>query len=220
MARWQWMAAGVALATVVALAATWWETPLHTLAEPVGPVPTPLAWTAQIEPLAGDGHPGNRDGAAAHARFADPYALLRSADGSVYFTDAGDNNRIRRRLSDGRVETVAGQGEGRVDGPALQASFNTPSGIAADAQGNLYVADTGNHAIRRIGTDGQVTTLAGGEQGYADGPAAQARFDAPMGIAVDTQGQVYVADTYNDRIRVIGTARCWWPICSTTRYAA
>ena len=58
MARWQWMAAGVALATVVALAATWWETPLHTLAEPAGPVPTPLAWTAQIEPLAGDGHPG------------------------------------------------------------------------------------------------------------------------------------------------------------------
>ncbi len=76
-------------------------------------------------------------------------------------------------------------GRGRVDGPALQASFNTPSGIAADAQGNLYVADTGNHAIRRIGTDGQVTTLAGGEQGHVDGPAAQARFDAPMGIAVD-----------------------------------
>ncbi len=100
---------------------------------------------------------------------------------------------------------MAGQGEGRVDGPALQASFNTPSGIAADAQGNLYVADTGNHAIRRIGIDGQVTTLAGGEQGHADGPAAQARFDAPMGIAVDAQGQVYVADTFNDRIRVIGT---------------
>ena len=67
------------------------------------------------------------------------------------------------------------------------------------------MADTGNHAIRRIGIDGQVTTLAGGEQGHADGPAAQARFDAPMGIAVDAQGQVYVADTFNDRIRVIGT---------------
>ncbi|KAG0921971.1 hypothetical protein G6F32_014869 [Rhizopus arrhizus] len=111
MARWQWMAAGVAVATAVALAATWWETPLHTLAEPAGPAPTPLAWTAQIEPLAGDGHPGERDGASAQARFADPYALLRSADGSVYFTDAGDNNRIRRRLPDGRVETVAGQGQ-------------------------------------------------------------------------------------------------------------
>jgi hypothetical protein len=76
------------------------------------------------------------------------------------------------------------------------------------------VADTGNHAIRRIGTDGQVTTLAGGEQGHADGPAAQARFDAPMGIAVDAQGQVYVADTFNDRIRVIGTDgnAAPWPV--------
>lgn len=206
MARWQGRAVGaVVVATAVALAATWWEFPASGPQVPAGPVPTPLAWTAQIELLAGDGHPGDRDGASAQARFADPYALLGSADGSVYFTDAGDNNRIRRRLPDGRIETVAGQGEGRVDGPALQASFNTPSGIAADAQGNLYVADTGNHAIRRISTDGQVTTLAGGQQGFADGPAAQARFDGPMGIAVDAQGQVYVADTWNDRIRVIGT---------------
>lgn len=206
MARWQGMAVGaVVVATAVALAATWWDFPAPGPQAPAGPVPTPLAWTAQIELLAGDGHPGDRDGPSAQARFADPYALLGSADGSVYFTDAGDNNRIRRRLPDGRIETVAGQGEGRVDGPALQASFNTPSGIAADAQGNLYVADTGNHAIRRISTDGQVTTLAGGQQGFADGPAAQARFDGPMGIAVDAQGQVYVADTWNDRIRVIGT---------------
>ncbi len=206
MARRQWMAVGVVVvATAAALAATWWERPAQAPDTPVGPQPTPLAWTAQIEPLAGDGHPGDRDGASAQARFAEPYALLRTADGSVYFTDAGDNNRIRRLLADGRVETVAGQGEGLADGPGLQARFNTPSGIAADAQGNLYVADTGNHAIRRIGTDGQVTTVAGGTQGFADGPAAQARFDGPMGIAVDAQGQVFVADTWNDRIRVIGT---------------
>lgn len=204
MARRYWMAA-VAVATAGALAATFWLPDEPHPETPAGPAPTPLAWTAQIELLAGDGHPGDRDGASAQARFADPYALLRLDDGSVYFTDGGDNNRIRRRLPDGRVETVAGQGEGRVDGPALQARFHTPSGIAADAQGNLYVADTGNHAIRRIGVDGQVTTVAGGEQGYADGPGAQARFDAPMGIAVDAQGQIYVADTWNDRIRVIGT---------------
>ena len=67
MARWQWMAAGVALATAAGLAATWWDTPLKTLAGPAGPVPTPLAWTAQIEPLAGDGHPGDRDGASGGA---------------------------------------------------------------------------------------------------------------------------------------------------------
>ncbi|WMJ67659.1 gluconolaconase [Stenotrophomonas sp. 24(2023)] len=196
--------AGVVVVTAVALAATWWWPPGSTAPPaPAGPQPTPLAWTAQIELLAGDGHPGDREGAAAQARFADPYGLLRLADGTVVFTDAGDNNRIRRRLPDGRVQTLAGQGEGRVDGPALQAQFNTPSGIAADAQGNLYVADTGNHAIRRIGTDGQVTTLAGGTQGFADGPAAQARFDGPMGVAVDAGGRVYVADTWNDRIRVI-----------------
>ncbi len=154
MARWQWMAAGVALATVVALAATWWETPLHTLAEPAGPAPTPLAWTAQIEPLAGDGHPGDRDGASAQARFADPMRCCAVpmavsislmpviTTGSVAACPMAASKRWRA-------------GRGRVDGPALQASFNTPSGIAADAQGNLYVADTGNHAIRRIGTDGQ-----------------------------------------------------------------
>lgn len=202
--RYGWVA-GVVVVTAAALAATWWPVQSPEASAPAGPQPTPLAWTAQIETLAGDGHPGNRDGAAAQARFADPYAVVRTAQGAVYFTDAGDNNRIGRWWPDGRVQTIAGQGEGRVDGPALQASFNTPSGIAADAQGNLYVADTGNHAIRRIGTDGQVTTLAGGEQGYVDGPAAQARFDGPMGIAVDAQGQVFVADTWNDRIRVIGT---------------
>ncbi|HAL23031.1 MAG TPA: gluconolaconase [Stenotrophomonas sp.] len=205
MAQRQWWVVGVVVVTAAALAATWWPDRDPEASAPAGPQPTPLAWTAQIETLAGDGHPGNRDGAAAQARFADPYAVVRTAQGAVYFTDAGDNNRIRRWWPDGRVQTVAGQGEGRVDGAALQASFHTPSGIAADAQGNLYVADTGNHAIRRISADGQVTTLAGGEQGYADGPAAQARFDGPMGIAVDAQGQVFVADTWNDRIRVIGT---------------
>src|SRR5690606_8083824 len=87
---------------------------------------------------------------------------------------------------------------------ALQARFHTPSGLARGMDGTVYVADTGNHAIRRIGVDGQVTTLAGGERGFVDGPAAQARFDAPMGVAVDAAGNVYVADTWNDRIRVIG----------------
>ena len=72
---------------------------------------------------------------------------------------------------------------------ALRCRLQYALGIAGDAQGNLYVADTGNHAIRRIGTDGQVTTLAGGEQGHADGPATQARFDAPMGVAVDAQAR-------------------------------
>ncbi len=210
MKRWQVMIGGVVAITAAALAWTFFDVPASAPVDQ-GPVPTPLAWQAQIDVLAGDGVGGLRDGAGAQARFADPYALAFDAHGVAYIADAGDNNRIRRVYSDGRVDTLAGTGEGWRDGPGAQAQFHTPSGIAVDAAGNVYVADTGNHRIRRIGADGVVSTLAGdGVAGFADGPAAQARFDAPMGVAVDASGRVYVADTYNDRIRVIepdGTVR-------------
>lgn len=210
MKRWQVMIGGVVAITAAALAWTFFDT-LASAPVEQGPVPTPLAWQAQIDTLAGDGVGGLRDGAGAQARFADPYALAVDAHGVAYIADAGDNNRIRRVYPDGRVDTLAGTGEGWRDGPGVQAQFHTPSGIALDAAGNVYVADTGNHRIRRIGPDGVVSTLAGdGVAGFADGPAAQARFDAPMGVAVDATGRVYVADTYNDRIRVIepdGTVR-------------
>lgn len=210
MKRWQVMIGGVVAITAAALAWTFFDTPASAPVEQ-GPVPTPLAWQAQIDVLAGDGVGGLREGAGAQARFADPYALAVDAHGVAYIADAGDNNRIRRVYPDGRVDTLAGTGEGWRDGPGAQAQFHTPSGIAVDAAGNVYVADTGNHRIRRIGADGVVSTLAGdGVAGFADGPAAQARFDAPMGVAVDATGRVYVADTYNDRIRVIepdGTVR-------------
>lgn len=210
MKRWQVMIGGVVAITAAALAWTFFDMPARAPVEQ-GPVPTPLAWQAQMEVLAGDGVGGLRDGAGAQARFADPYALAVDAHRVAYIADAGDNNRIRRVYPDGRVDTLAGTGEGWRDGPGAQAQFHTPSGIALDAAGNVYVADTGNHRIRRIGADGVVSTLAGdGVAGFADGPAAQARFDAPMGVAVDASGRVYVADTYNDRIRVIepdGTVR-------------
>jgi len=210
MKRWQVMIGGVVAITAAALAWTFFDVPASAPVDQ-GPVPTPLAWQAQIDVLAGDGVGGLREGAGAQARFADPYALAFDAHGVAYIADAGDNNRIRRVYSDGRVDTLAGTGEGWRDGPGAQAQFHTPSGIAVDAAGNVYVADTGNHRIRRIGADGVVSTLAGdGVAGFADGPAAQARFDAPMGVAVDASGRVYVADTYNDRIRVIepdGTVR-------------
>ncbi|WP_422508679.1 gluconolaconase [Stenotrophomonas sp. GZD-301] len=204
MARAYW-AGGIGVVTAALLAWTFLYTPAPP-APPPGPPPTVLGWTAQIEALAGDGVAGAREGAGMQARFADPYGMAVDAQGVVYVADAGDNNRIRRIHPDGRVETLAGSGEGWRDGPALQAQFNTPSAIAVDAAGTLYVADTGNHAIRRIDRDGTVSTLAGdGQRGFLDGPARQARFDAPMGIAVDANGRVFVADTYNDRIRVIET---------------
>ncbi len=206
MTRTRWsLVGGVLVLTLAALAWTFLRSdPVPE--PPPGPLPTPLGWTAQIDLLAGDGVGGLQEGAAVQARFADPYGVAVDAQGVVYVADAGDNNRIRRIHADGRVDTVAGQGEGWRDGPALQAQFNTPSQIALDAAGNLFVADTGNHVIRRIGVDGTVSTLAGdGQPGFVEGAASQARFNGPMGVAVDAQGRVYVADTWNDRIRVIET---------------
>ena len=99
---------------------------------------------------------------------------------------------------------VAGGTRGFADGDGRAAQFDSLSGLAIDRDGVLYVADTGNHAIRRVAPDGGVTTLAGdGIAGDADGTGSQARFNGPVGVAIDAQGRVIVADTYNDRIRSI-----------------
>jgi sugar lactone lactonase YvrE len=165
---------------------------------------TPAGWPANVSTLAGSGAPGFADGAARETRFADPFGLAVAADGSVYVADAGESNRIRKVSPEGSVTTLAGGREGFADGAGAAASFNTPSALALDAAGNLYVADTGNNRVRKVTPEGVATTLAGdGEAGYVDGPAAQARFDSPVGVAVDKDGNVYVADTYNDRVRVI-----------------
>lgn len=194
---------GVVIVAVAAALAASFLLP-RPVPEATGPAPTPLGWQGQLSLLAGDGIAGNTDGAAAQARFADPYGLVMDAAGTVYVADAGDNNRIRRLWLDGRVDTLAGGVEGFADGLGAAAAFHTPSGLALDRSGNLYVADTGNHAIRKVTPQGQVSTLAGnGEPGFADGIGRQARFDGPMGVAVDDAGRVYVADTWNDRIRVI-----------------
>jgi sugar lactone lactonase YvrE len=166
---------------------------------------TPAGWRARVETLAGDGAPGARDGAAAAAGFGEPYGVAVGRDGSVYVADAGESNRIRKVTPLGEVLTLAGGREGFADGAGAGAAFNTPSGLALDAEGILYVADTGNHRVRRVTPEGLVTTLAGdGAAGFRDGAAAQAQFDAPVGVAVDKDGAVYVADTYNDRVRVVG----------------
>ncbi|MEN1925305.1 NHL repeat-containing protein [Luteimonas sp. MJ293] len=194
---------GVVALVLLALAATalW---PPQEADGPVAPAETSFDWQARIALLAGDGHRGVRDGALVRARFDEPWGLVRGPDGSLFAADGGEANRIRRIAPDGTVQTLAGAEEGFADGIGTQAKFHTPSSLAVDSHGNLYVADTGNHAVRRISPDGKVTTLAGdGSPGFRDGPGAQARFHGPMGVAVDALGRVFVADTWNDRIRVI-----------------
>ena len=154
--------------------------------------------------VAGDGVPDVRDGPSRLARFSDPFGVTVALDGSIYVADAGRAQRVRRIAPDGTVTTIAGGELGYRDGPSFTARFDTPSGLAVDAGGGVLVADSGNNAIRRIAPDGRVTTVAGdGIPGYRDGPAQQARFRGPTGIAVDARGRIIVADTYNDRIRAI-----------------
>ena len=190
------------MAVVVAgMAAGWW----WTRPQPAAPAPaTALAWQAQAWWLAGDGQPGLRNGPARQARLAEPWGIARDGLRGLYISDAGDNNRIRYLDIHGQLHDLAGSSEGYADGPAAQARLHTPSGIALAGDGALLIADTGNHAVRVL-RDGQLSTLAGnGQPGDGDGPAAQARFDAPMAVAVAADGQVYVADTFNDRIALIG----------------
>lgn len=161
-------------------------------------------WPARATLLAGDGRDGVRDGPGGASRFSDPYGVVIGPRGTVYVADGGEANRIRVIQPDGTVTTLAGGAEGFADGAGSAAAFHTPSAIALDNAGNLYVADTGNHAIRKIDLNGAVTTLAGdGTPGYLDGVGRAAQFNGPVGIAVDDAGIVYVADTYNDRIRRI-----------------
>jgi DNA-binding beta-propeller fold protein YncE len=156
----------------------------------------------QVRSFAGTGTPGATDGPASAASFQLPEGIDVGVDGVVYVADTG-NNRIRA-IDHGNVRSVAGTGAvGRDDGAAATSTFSSPGAIGVGADGALYVADTGNHCIRRIHHE-RVTTLAGtGEPGFADGQQAQAQFEAPIGISVAVDGTVYVADTGNHRIREI-----------------
>lgn len=158
-----------------------------------------------VTTLAGSaGQIGSTDGTGGAARFSAPYRLAVDAFGDVYVADFG-NSTIRRLASSGVVTTLAGSAgkTGSADGTGSTARFSYPSGVAVDAMGNVYVADNANSTIRRLASSGVVTTLAGsaGQTGAVDGAASAARFSSPSAVAVDTSGNVYVADTANSTIR-------------------
>lgn len=152
---------------------------------------------------------GSEDGPRHQARFYGPDGLALDAAGNLFVADS-ENHTIRRISPSGDVTTVAGLAgqSGHVTGHGQAARFNLPSGLAVDRAGWLYVADAGNHAIRRISPTGDVTTYAGtnaadNEEGSVDGPARQARFRHPTGVAVDASGYVFVADSRNALVRRI-----------------
>lgn len=163
--------------------------------------------------------PGTADGATTAARFHYPSAVAVSTAGTVYVADT-DNDTLRA-ISGSAVSTLAGLA-GRVltvDGQGTNARFDAPYATAVDSNGVVYVADATAHVIRRIGTDGVVTTFAGlpGVFGVDDGTADNARFYSPSGIAVDATGTVYVADTFNSTIRKITPGRVVTTLAGTGR---
>jgi hypothetical protein len=136
-----------------------------------------------------------------------PIFVALDSAGNVYVADAGDNT-IRKVTPVGTnwvVKILAGCATcpaGFADGTGSAAQFNYPAGVALDTNGNVYVADYYNSAIRKVTPKGEVTTLAGVYgQGFADGTGSAAEFYWPLGVAVDSAGNVYVADTYNNIIR-------------------
>ncbi|MFE9898614.1 hypothetical protein ACFYPT_40440, partial [Streptomyces sp. NPDC005529] len=163
-----------------------------------------------ITTLAGTGEHGfSGDGGSAHkAALAAPEAVAAGADGMVYIADTL-NHRVRRIAADGIITTLAGTGQndfGGDGGPAHRSLLRYPQGVAAGPDGVVYIADTLNQRVRRITADGIITTLAGTGQNGCGGdgrPAHQATLSAPRSVAVGPDGTVYIADTFNHRIRRI-----------------
>ena len=163
--------------------------------------------------LAGDiGGPGTIDGTGAAARFFDPMALAMDASGNFYVGDWQLSN-IRKITPAGVVTTLAGPDTsegatyGYIDGAGTAARFNSPSGLAVDGDGNVYVGDFGNARIRKVTPSGVVTTFAGGGRGTSgfDGVGTAAAFGAPLGVAFDSHGNLFVCDQGLHSIRKITT---------------
>jgi sugar lactone lactonase YvrE len=138
--------------------------------------------------------------------FNAPTGIAVDAAGNLFIADTSDHTIWKVSTTNQKTLLAGSPGlSGSADGTGSGARFNNPGSLALDPTGNLVVADTGNHTLRRVTQGGAVTTLAGapGTFGTADGPAAQARFNAPNGLAVDATGAIYIADTQNHTIRLL-----------------
>ncbi|GHG77771.1 hypothetical protein GCM10018980_76300 [Streptomyces capoamus] len=172
--------------------------------EPSGPV---------IRTFAGAGVAGCKgdNKMALEAELHGPYGIVVDGTGTLYFCDR-ENNRVRKVTTDGRIRTVAGTGAAGFsgdDGSALSAQLNHPRGVAADSAGNLYIADSDNHRVRKVTPDGKISTFAGTDTAGSDGdggPAAEAQLNLPIGVAVDSAGDLYIADNMNHRVRKVTMA--------------
>ena len=169
---------------------------------------------AVINTIAGNGTAGysGDSGPAGGAELNGPYGLAIDNAANLYIADPA-NNRVRKvALGTGIISTVAGKGTAGYSGnsgPATSAELNSPVGVAADSAGNLYIADEGNNVIRKIDSSGTITTVAGNnEEGYSgdNGLATSATLYAPAGVAVDSTGNLYIADTNNNRVRKVTAA--------------
>jgi uncharacterized protein (TIGR03437 family) len=164
-----------------------------------------------ITTVAGNGTAGSGGdgGPATSAQLSAPWSVAVDASGTLYIADSG-NNRIRKVSPNGVISTFAGNGTGKFsgDGPALTSSLNSPHGVYLDGAGNVYIADTSNNRVRKIGADGMLVTVVGtGQGGFAGdgGPALQAHVTNPWAVTMDASGNLYIADIEDFRVREVTT---------------